>query len=35
MQINDIDDSRRMLAEQRRLRLAPPEQATDPLELGS
>jgi argininosuccinate synthase len=34
VQINDIDDSRRMLAEQRRLRLAPPPPAPDPLELG-
>ena len=34
VQITDIDDSRRMLAEQRRLRLAPPVQASDPLELG-
>jgi len=36
VQINDIDDSRRMLAEQRRLRLLPPaSQPPDPLELGS
>jgi argininosuccinate synthase len=35
VQINDIEDSRRMLAEQRRLRLQPPARPSDPLELGS
>ncbi len=35
VQINDIDDSRRMLEEHRRLRLSPPATAIDPLELGS
>jgi argininosuccinate synthase len=35
VQINDIDDSRRMLAEQRRLRGLAPVQPPDPLELGS
>ncbi len=35
VQINDIDDSRRMLAEQRRLRLRPAAPPSDPLELGS
>jgi argininosuccinate synthase len=35
VQINDIDDSRRMLAEQRRLRLRPAVPPSDPLELGS
>jgi argininosuccinate synthase len=34
VQTNDIEDSRRMLAEQRRLRLAAPAQIPDPLELG-
>jgi argininosuccinate synthase len=34
VQINDIDDSRRMLAEQRRLRLASPVRPPDGLELG-
>ena len=34
MQSNDIDDSRRMLAAQRRLRLHPAELPSDPLELG-
>jgi hypothetical protein len=33
VKINDIADTQRMLAEQRRLRLAPPPPA-DPLELG-
>ncbi len=35
VQINDIDDSRRMLEEHRRLRLSPPAAAVDPLELGT
>jgi argininosuccinate synthase len=35
VQVNDIEDSRRMLAEQRRLRLSPPARPSDPLELGS
>ena len=35
VQINDIDDSRRMLAEQRRLRSLPSSPPPDPLELGS
>ena len=35
VQINDIDDSRRMLEEHRRLRLSPPATAADPLELGT
>jgi hypothetical protein len=34
VQVNDIDDSRRLLAEQRRLRLEPPRSPSDPLELG-
>jgi argininosuccinate synthase len=34
VQVNDIADTQRMLAEQRRLRLSPPAQASDPLELG-
>ncbi len=34
VQVNDIADTQRMLAEQRRLRLAPPARASDPLELG-
>jgi argininosuccinate synthase len=34
LQRNDIDDSRRMLAEHRRLRLEPSAQPADPLELG-
>ncbi len=34
VQANDIDDSRRMLAEHRRLRLHPPASPSDPLELG-
>jgi argininosuccinate synthase len=34
VQVNDIADSRRMLEEQRRLRLDPPERPSDPLELG-
>jgi argininosuccinate synthase len=33
VQINDIADTQRMLAEQRKLRLAPPPAPTDPLEL--
>ncbi len=35
MQSNDIADTQRMLAEQRRLRLSPPARPSDPLELGS
>ena len=35
VQINDIDDSRRMLAAQRHLRLDPPPRPSDPLELGA
>ena len=35
VQINDIEDSRRMLDEQRKLRLAPAPPPSDPLELGS
>ena len=34
MQSNDIEDSRRMLAAQRLLRLEPPDEVSDPLELG-
>jgi argininosuccinate synthase len=34
VQVNDIDDTRRMLETQRRLRLSPAEQPSDPLELG-
>ena len=34
MQTNDIEDSRRMLAAQRQLRLDPPAPPSDPLELG-
>ena len=34
VQRNDIDDTRRMLTLQRLLRLHPPAQASDPLELG-
>jgi argininosuccinate synthase len=34
VQLNDIDDTRRMLTEQRRLRLRPPATPSDPLELG-
>ena len=34
VQVNDIDDSRRMLAQQRRLRLRPSAAPSDPLELG-
>ena len=34
MQTNDIEDSRRMLAAQRHLRLSPPTDISDPLELG-
>jgi len=34
MQANDIEDSRRMLAAQRHLRLDPPAPPSDPLELG-
>jgi len=34
MQTNDIEDSRRMLAAQRHLRLSPPAEISDPLELG-
>ena len=34
VQVNDIDDTRRMLTEQRRLRLHPPATPSDPLELG-
>jgi argininosuccinate synthase len=35
VQINDIEDSRRMLEEQRKLRLAPAPPPSDPLELSS
>jgi argininosuccinate synthase len=35
VQINDIEDSRRMLEEQRKLRLSPAPPPSDPLELGS
>jgi hypothetical protein len=35
VQLNDIEDSRRMLEQQRRLRLAPAPPTSDPLELGS
>ena len=35
VQVNDIADTQRMLAEQRRLRLAPAPPPSDPLELGS
>jgi argininosuccinate synthase len=35
VQVNDIADTQRMLAEQRRLRLEPPRPPSDPLELGS
>jgi argininosuccinate synthase len=35
VQINDIDDSRRMLEQQRKLRLSPAPPPSDPLELGS
>jgi argininosuccinate synthase len=35
VQINDIEDSRRMLEAQRKLRLAPAPPPSDPLELGS
>ncbi len=35
VQINDIADTQRMLAEQRRLRLSPPATPSDPLELGA
>jgi len=34
VQVNDIADTQRMLAEQRKLRLSAPAQASDPLELG-
>ena len=34
VQINDIADTQRMLAEQRKLRIAPPHAPPDPLELG-
>jgi argininosuccinate synthase len=34
VQVNDIDDSRRMIAQQRRLRLRPSAAPSDPLELG-
>jgi argininosuccinate synthase len=34
VQINDIADSRRMLAEQRKLQVNPPPRPSDPLELG-
>jgi argininosuccinate synthase len=34
VQRNDIDDTRRMLTQQRQLRLRPPAPASDPLELG-
>jgi hypothetical protein len=34
MQANDIEDSRRMLAAFRHLRLDPPAPTSDPLELG-
>ena len=35
VQINDIEDSRRMLEQQRKLRLSPAPPPSDPLELGS
>ncbi|HWB21822.1 MAG TPA: argininosuccinate synthase [Gaiellaceae bacterium] len=35
MQSNDIEDSRRMLAAQRHLRLDPPDDVSNPLELGN
>ena len=35
VQATDVDDTRRMLAEQRRLRLEPAPTPSDPLELGS
>ncbi|HEX4518759.1 MAG TPA: argininosuccinate synthase [Gaiellaceae bacterium] len=35
VQVNDIADTQRMLAEQRKLRLSPPPPPSDPLELGS
>jgi argininosuccinate synthase len=35
VQVNDIADTQRMLAEQRKLRLSPPPPQSDPLELGS
>ncbi len=35
VQVNDIADTQRMLAEQRKLRLEPPPPPSDPLELGS
>ncbi len=35
VQVNDIADTQRMLAEQRKLRLEPPPPSSDPLELGS
>ena len=35
VKINDIEDSRRMLEQQRRLRLSPAPAPSDPLELGS
>jgi argininosuccinate synthase len=35
VQINDIEDSRRMLQEQRKLRVSPAPPPSDPLELGS
>jgi argininosuccinate synthase len=35
VQATDVDDTRRMLAEQRRLRLEPAASPSDPLELGS
>jgi argininosuccinate synthase len=35
VQINDIEDSRRMLEQQRKLRLSPAPRPSDPLELGS
>jgi argininosuccinate synthase len=35
VQVNDIDDSRRMLEAYRRLRLAGASEPADPLELGS
>jgi argininosuccinate synthase len=35
VQVNDIADTRRLLASQRRLRLSPPPEASDPLELGT
>ncbi len=34
VQVNDIADTQRMLAEQRKLRLEPPPPPSDPLELG-